>query len=145
MKILFLDQKILIKMCCDHFSSYFPNQGFSPNMSISSRYLGIFLFLWIRTAVCSGMCNSFNIYPTITYFISFESKVCALQHPSITKFRAEHPFSSSGHILSNILNRSHCEHIEFPQETIVEGLLSTTSVFYRPVSGYACRRTLNTF
>ena len=53
------------------------------------------------------MCNSVNIYLIISYFISFESKFSALQDSIITKSRAEHPFSSSGHIyLSPFLCKS---------------------------------------
>ena len=97
-KILFLDQKILIKMCFWPFFSLLSyNYRFPTNMSINSRKLGIILFLWVPTVACSGMCNSVNNYPIITYFISFESKLSALQHSIITKSRAEHPFSSSGH------------------------------------------------
>ena len=47
--------------------------------------------------LCSGKRNSGNIYPIITYFISFESKSSALQDPMFTKSCAEHPFFSSGH------------------------------------------------
>ena len=32
----------------------------------------------VPTVVCSGICNSVNIYPIMTYFISSEIKLSAL-------------------------------------------------------------------
>ena len=54
-------------------------------------------FLLVPTVLCSGRCNSINIYPILTYFMSFESKSPAPQDSSFSKSRANHRFSSLRH------------------------------------------------
>ena len=72
-KYYFWIRKYQLKCVFDRFSPNFHNVSIFPCMSINSKKLAISLFLWFPTVVCSDVCNFVNIYPILTYLVSFES------------------------------------------------------------------------
>ena len=67
-------------------------------MLINSNWLAISLILCVLTVVASEVCNFVNNYLILTYLLSFERELSALQYTINTKSRTEYPFSSLVHI-----------------------------------------------